>query len=87
MSAISVRLPNSIHKHLQRISKKEGVSINQLIATAVAEKISALETADYLGRAPLEAHGKLFLLPWMPRQTWNRPVSKTGFKKKHQPAN
>jgi predicted DNA-binding ribbon-helix-helix protein len=48
MSAISVRLPNSIHNNLRRIAQKEGISINQLIASAVAEKVSALDTEEYL---------------------------------------
>jgi hypothetical protein len=41
-------LPGSIHRHIREIAKKEGVSINQLISSAVAEKISALMTEDYL---------------------------------------
>lgn len=48
MSALSLRLPNSIHRHIQEIAKKEGVSINQFITTAVSEKISAIMTEDYL---------------------------------------
>jgi predicted DNA-binding ribbon-helix-helix protein len=48
MSTLSIRLPNSLHKNLKWIAEKEGVSINQLIASAVAEKISALETESYL---------------------------------------
>ena len=48
MSALSLRLPDSIHRHIKEFAKKEGVSINQFIATAVAEKISALATEDYL---------------------------------------
>lgn len=52
MSTISLRIPESLHKHLRELAKKEGTSINQLITTAVAEKISALSTEDYLaGRA------------------------------------
>ena len=52
MSTLSLRLPGSIHRHIREIAKKEGVSINQLISSAVAEKISALMTEDYLeGRA------------------------------------
>jgi hypothetical protein len=49
MSALSLRLPESIHRHIREIAKKEGVSINQFISSAVAEKISALMTEDYLG--------------------------------------
>jgi len=48
MSALSLRLPDSIHRHIKEFAQKEGVSINQFIATAVAEKISALATEDYL---------------------------------------
>lgn len=48
MSTISVRLPDSLHETARRLSKKEHVSINQLLTTALAEKISALMTEDYL---------------------------------------
>ncbi len=48
MSAISLRLPNSIHDRARLLSKRDRVSINQFVATAVAEKISAMETEDYL---------------------------------------
>ncbi len=48
MSTMSVRLPKSIHEQLRDLAKKEGVSINQLVNSAVAEKVSALLTEDYL---------------------------------------
>lgn len=48
MSTLSVRLPDSLHKRLKDLAKQEGVSVNQLISTAVAEKVSALLTEDYL---------------------------------------
>lgn len=48
MSTISLRLPNSLHKHVRELAKKENISINQLIATALAEKMSALMTDEYL---------------------------------------
>lgn len=48
MGALSLRLPNSIHKHIKEIAQREGVSINQFISSAVAEKISAIMTEDYL---------------------------------------
>ena len=59
MSALSLRLPESIHRHIKEISRKEGVSINQFISSAVAEKISALMTEDYLeGRAKKAKQGE-----------------------------
>lgn len=48
MSALSLRLPDSVHRHIKEFAKKEGVSINQFIAGAVAEKVSAIATEDYL---------------------------------------
>lgn len=48
MSALSLRLPDSIHRHIKELANKEGVSINQFIASAVAEKVSAIATEDYL---------------------------------------
>lgn len=48
MSAISLRLPDSLHKQVRELARREGISINQLIATAVAEKLSALMAEEYL---------------------------------------
>jgi hypothetical protein len=48
MSTVSIRLPDSLHETVSKLSKKERVSINQFVTTALAEKISALMTEDYL---------------------------------------
>ncbi len=48
MSTISLRLPDSLHKQVRRLAEKESVSINQLITLALADKLSALMTEDYL---------------------------------------
>ena len=48
MSTISLRLPDSLHGTARELAKKDHVSINQFIATALAEKISALITGEYL---------------------------------------
>jgi hypothetical protein len=48
MSTISLRLPESLHRKARELAKSEDVSINQLITTALAEKMSALMAADYL---------------------------------------
>ena len=48
MSTVSLRLPNFLHKEVKGIAKEEGISINQFIATALAEKMSALRTQEYL---------------------------------------
>jgi hypothetical protein len=48
MSALSVRLPESLHERVRELAAREGISINQLIAAALAEKMSAIMTAEYL---------------------------------------
>ena len=48
MSAISLRLPDSLHNRIRILSMNDHTSINQFVATAVAEKISALDTEVYL---------------------------------------
>ena len=57
MSTISLRLPNFLHKEVKGIAKEEGISINQFIATALAEKMSALRTQEYLEDVPQEERG------------------------------
>lgn len=59
MSAISVRLPDSLHRKVREVAHRDKVSINQMITIAIAEKLSALETEDYLGnRARKASKGK-----------------------------
>jgi hypothetical protein len=48
MSTLSLRLPKSLHKGLTELARREGISVNQLICSAAAEKLSALLTAEYL---------------------------------------
>ena len=48
MSTISLRLPESLHDKARELARQENVSINQLVATALAEKLSALVTEEYL---------------------------------------
>jgi len=48
MSTMSLRLPESLHQKVRELAEREGVSINQLVTTALAEKISALLTEEYL---------------------------------------
>jgi hypothetical protein len=50
MTTVSLRLPDSLHRGVKELAKREGVSMNQIIATAVAEKLSALMTEDYLAK-------------------------------------
>ncbi|HET54147.1 MAG TPA: toxin-antitoxin system HicB family antitoxin [Ignavibacteria bacterium] len=48
MSTISLRLPDSLHKKVRDLAERENTSINQFVSSALAEKISALLTEEYL---------------------------------------
>ena len=61
MSALSLRLPNSIHEAARELARREGISINQLVATAVAEKMSALLTEEYFNARKTHASRGKFL--------------------------
>lgn len=60
MSNLSVRLPDSVHKKLKELAKKEGISMNQFISLAVSEKLSALLTVDYLKERAKKGDRKSF---------------------------
>jgi len=61
MSTLSLRLANSLHDEVKHLAKKEGISINQFIASAVAEKMSALMTEDFLLERSEKGNKKAFL--------------------------
>ena len=48
MSTLSLRLPNSLHESIRQLAKQEGISINQFIASAAAEKMASLLTEQYI---------------------------------------
>ena len=46
-STYLLRLPRSVKVEVERRAKADGVSINQFVATAVAEKLAAMNTAAF----------------------------------------
>ena len=48
MSTIQVQIPDSLQKSLDDLAARDGISIDQFISTAIAEKLSALMTENYL---------------------------------------
>ena len=61
MSVLSLRLATSLHEEVKLLSKREGISINQFIASAVAEKMSALMTEEYLVERAKKGNKEAFL--------------------------
>ena len=50
MSTLTVRLPKSLHAKIKELAQAEGISMNQFLVIAAAEKMAALLTQDYLAR-------------------------------------
>jgi hypothetical protein len=48
-------LPESIRRATEDLARQDGVSLNQFVATAVAEKVSAVQTATYFRRRAARA--------------------------------
>jgi hypothetical protein len=66
-STYPLRLPKSIKAAAEKLAREEGVSMNQFIATAVAQKLAAMQTATLFNerrqRVDLAAFGKLLNRP------------------------
>ncbi len=60
MSTLSLRIPNSLHEQIRQLAKREGISINQFVASAAAEKMSALLTEEYIEARAKRANLKKF---------------------------
>lgn len=50
MNALTIRLPKSLHQNIKELARKEGISVNQFIASAAAEKMASVLTVDFLRR-------------------------------------
>jgi hypothetical protein len=67
ISTYPLRLPVSIKNEAESLAAAEGISLNQFVAAAVAEKVAALRTVSYFaerrGRADREAFDRLMSRP------------------------
>jgi hypothetical protein len=61
MSNLSLRLPDSLHRSLKLAAEADGISVNQFISLAVAEKLSALQTYDLIAERAKGASRESFL--------------------------
>ena len=48
MSPLTVNLPDSIRREVEELARRDGVLPDRFLATAAAEKVSAMKTLDYL---------------------------------------
>jgi len=62
-STYPLRLPRSVKEAVERLAREEGISINQFVATAVAEKLAALNTQEFIAvrkaRADFDAFDRI----------------------------
>lgn len=58
-NVMSLRVPKSLYEQVKELAKDEGVSLNQFVMLALAEKVATLQTIDYLEqRAARGSRGK-----------------------------
>lgn len=50
MSAVTIQLPDFLAHELRQIATEDGISMDQFIASAATEKLSAYRTLEYLKR-------------------------------------
>jgi len=48
MNTVNLQLPDSLYKQASQLAEQDGISIDHLITMALAEKMSALMTIEYL---------------------------------------
>jgi hypothetical protein len=62
-STYPLRLPRSVKAEVERRAKQDSISVNQFVATAVAEKLAAMNTAEFFaerrGRVDFDAFERL----------------------------
>jgi len=61
MSALSLRLPKSLHEQLREVAQEEGISVNQFIMLAVAEKVASISAIEYLEKRAKRGSREKFL--------------------------
>ncbi len=50
-----LRMPSSLKKAIREVSRRDGTSIDQFVNTAVAEKLSAIRTAEFFAERSSQA--------------------------------
>lgn len=78
MTALTIRLPNSVHQKIKELAARDDVSVNQFIASAASEKMASVLTLDFLKSEA--AKGKrsdfehyLSMVPDTPAQVGDEP--------------
>ncbi|WP_428312766.1 Arc family DNA-binding protein [Hydrocarboniphaga sp.] len=60
ISTFPLRLPRSIRAAVEKVSKQDGTSMNQFVATAVAEKLAVMDAEQFFKARQSRADLKKF---------------------------
>jgi len=60
MSTVTIKLPENLIEQMRELTANEGITVDQFIASAAAEKLSAFLTIDHLRRRAAGAKRKDF---------------------------
>ncbi len=88
MSTLSLRIPDSLHRTLKIAAEQDGVSINQFVSLAVAEKLSALQTFNLIAERAAKGsrHDFLKAMSMVPAgEVVEGDEIPTGYKRRKRP--
>jgi predicted transcriptional regulator len=79
MTALTIRLPNSVHQKIKELAERDDISVNQFIASAAAEKMASVMTLDFLKSEAAQGNRSDFehylsMVPDAPAQAGDEPV-------------
>ncbi|MDR2212877.1 MAG: toxin-antitoxin system HicB family antitoxin [Pseudomonadales bacterium] len=79
MTALTIRLPDSVHRKIKELAADDGISVNQFIASAAAEKMASVMTLDWLRAQASQGRREDFLAlldaaPNVPPPSGDTPV-------------
>jgi predicted transcriptional regulator len=79
MSALTIRLPNSVHQKIEELAERDQISVNQFSASAAAEKMASVLTLDFLKAQAAKGHRKdleryMGKVPDVPAQAGDEPA-------------
>ncbi len=79
MTALTIRLPNSVHEKIKELAERDQISVNQFIASAAAEKMASVLTLNFLRSEAAEGKRSDFehymsMVPDVPAQSGDEKV-------------
>ena len=61
MSSITIQIPDFLRRQVERLTARDGFSVDQFFVTAASEKLAAWEAVDYIAQRAGRADDATFL--------------------------